>query len=159
MTAAAMVANVSLLNSTVLASTRMPFAMAQDGFLSPVFAKIHKRFGTPAIAILTSGSIYAALAVHSMTQLITVYVWLRVATSMMTVLAAWRLRQTKPDMPRSFVIPGGRKGLLYAVGAPLLMGCVALLGSDRYALLWGPVVIALGPVAYFLLRRRVTTPL
>lgn len=153
-TLAAMVGNVSLLNSTVLASTRMPFAMAQDGFLSPIFTKTHKRFGTPAIAILTSGCIYALLAVHSLTQLITVYVWLRVATSMMTVLAAWRLRQTKPEMPRSFVIPGGRKGLIYAVGAPLLMGCAALLGSDRFALLWGPVVIALGPAAYFILRRR-----
>jgi amino acid transporter len=156
MTLAAMVANVSLLNSTVLASTRMPFAMAQDGFLSPAFTKTHKRFGTPAVAILFSGCLYALLAVNSMTRLITVYVWLRVATSMMTVLSAWRLRKTRPDMPRVFVIPGGRKGLLYAVGAPLLMGCVALLGSDRIALLWGPAVIALGPAAYLLLCRRVS---
>jgi amino acid transporter len=132
----------------------MPFAMAQDGFLSSVFTKTHKRFGTPAVAIFFSGCLYALLAVNSMTRLITVYVWLRVATSMMTVLSAWRLRKTQPDMPRVFVIPGGRKGLLYAVGAPLLMGCVALLGSDRVALLWGPAVIALGPAAYFLLRRR-----
>jgi amino acid transporter len=153
-TLAAMVANVSLLNSTVLASTRMPFAMAQDGFLSPILTKTHERFGTPAVSILVSGCIYAVLAVHSLTQLITVYVWLRVVTSMLTVLAAWRLRQTRPEMPRSFVIPGGGKGLRYAVGAPLLMGCVALLGSDRFALLWGPVAIALGPVAYRFLRRR-----
>jgi amino acid transporter len=157
-TLAAMVANVSLLNSTVLASTRMPFAMAQDGFLSARFTKTHGRFGTPAVSILFSGCIYGVLAVHSLTQLITVYVWLRVATSMMTVLSAWRLRQTKPEMARSFVIPGGRKGLLYAVGAPLLMSCVALLGSDRFALLWGPIAILLGPVAYFFLRRRGRAP-
>jgi hypothetical protein len=56
-------------------------------------------------------------------------------------------------MTRPFVIPGGRKGLLYAVGAPLVMGAVALLGSDRFALLWGPFAIALGPAAYFILRR------
>ena len=87
MTLAAMVANVSLLNSTVLASTRMPFAMAQDGFLSPMLTKTHQRFGTPAVSILVSGCIYAVLAVHSLTQLITVYVWLRVVTSMLTVLA------------------------------------------------------------------------
>ena len=71
----------------------------------------------------------------------------------MTVVSAWRLRKTKPNMPRVFVIPGGRKGLLYAVGAPLLMGCVALLGSDRMALIFGPAVIALGPAAYVVLRR------
>jgi amino acid transporter len=153
-TLAAMVANVSLLNSTVLASTRMPFAMAQDGFLSAGFTKTHPRFGTPAVAIFVSGAIYGLLAVHTLTQLITVYVWLRVATSMMTVLAAWQLRKSKPDMPRAFVIPGGHKGLLYAVGAPLLMGLVALLGSDRFALLWGPVAIALGPLAYLVFGRR-----
>jgi amino acid transporter len=153
MTLAAMVANVSLLNSTVLASTRMPFAMAQDGFISSAFTKTSKRFGTPAVAILFSGCLYALLAVNSMTRLITVYVWLRVATSMMTALSAWRLRKTKPDMPRVFVIPGGRKGLLYAVGAPLLMGCVALLGSDWIALLCGPAALALGPIAYVALRR------
>jgi amino acid transporter len=153
MTLAAMIANVSLLNSTVLASTRMPFAMAQDGFLSPKFTNSSKRFGTPAVAILFSGCLYALLSVNSMTRLITVYVWLRVATSLMTVLSAWRLRKTKPDMPRVFVIPGGRKGLLYAVGAPVLMGFVALLGSDHIALLFGPAAIAIGPIAYFALRR------
>jgi amino acid transporter len=154
MTMAAMLANVALLNSTVLASTRMPFAMAQDGFLTPALTKTHRRFGTPAISILVSGTIYALLAVHSLTQLITVYVWLRIATTVMTVLAAWRLRKTKPEMARPFVIPGGRKGLIYAVGAPLIMGAVALLGSDRFALLWGPFAIALGPAAYFVLRGR-----
>src|SRR5204862_944648 len=35
MTLAATVTNVSILNSTVLASTRMPFAMAEDGYLTP----------------------------------------------------------------------------------------------------------------------------
>src|SRR5262249_36596316 len=33
MTLAAMVTNVALLNSTVLTTTRMPFAMAEDGYL------------------------------------------------------------------------------------------------------------------------------
>jgi amino acid transporter len=154
MTVAGMLANVALLNSTVLATTRMPFAMAQDGFLSARLTATHPRFGTPAVSILVSGIIYGLLAVHSLAQLITVYVWLRIATTVMTVLSAWRLRQIRPEMPRPFVIPGGRKGLLYAVGAPLVMGAVALLGSDKFALLWGPCVIALGPVAYLILRRR-----
>jgi amino acid transporter len=130
----------------------MPFAMAEDGFLSSVFTKKSTRFGTPAVAILFSGCLYALLSVNSMTRLITVYVWLRVATSLMTVVSAWRLRKTKPNMPRAFVIPGGRKGLLYSVGAPLLMGFVALLGSDPIALIFGPAAIALGPIAYLALR-------
>jgi amino acid transporter len=86
-------------------------------------------------------------------QLISVYIWLRIATSVLTVLSAWKLRRTVPDMPRPFRIPWGKKGLAYAVIAPLLMSGVAMIASDKFALKWGPVAILLGPVAYFLLRR------
>jgi hypothetical protein len=72
------------------------------------------------------------------------------------VLAAWKLRQVKPEMPRPFVIPGGRKGLLYAVAAPVLLGIIVTAGSvadsvqpnDRLVLLRAPAAILLGPLAY-----------
>ncbi len=79
--------------------------------------------------------------------------WLRIATTVLTVLAVWRLRQVKPELPRPFRIPWGRAGLLYVVGAPIVMSGVALLGSDRFALRWGPVAIVLGPVAYLVTRK------
>src|SRR5207245_11603650 len=50
MTVAAMVTNVSVLNGTVLASTRMPLAMAVDGELPAVLARVPPRSGTPGIA-------------------------------------------------------------------------------------------------------------
>ena len=80
------------------------------------------------------------------------YIWLRIATSVLTVLSAWQLRRTRPDMPRAFRIPWGNTGLAYAVIAPLLMSGVAMIASDKFALKWGPVVLLLGPVAYLLLR-------
>jgi amino acid transporter len=153
MTLAAMVTNVSILNATVLTSTRMPFTMAEDGYLPEVLTGKHPRYGTPWIAILASSAIYGVLAFHTLTQLITVYMWLRIATTVLTVLSAWRLRQTLPDVPRSFRIPWGRAGLLYVVGAPLVMSGIALLGSDRFALRWGPVAILAGPIAYLFLRK------
>ena len=156
MTLAATIGTVALLNSTVLTTTRMPFAMAEDKFLPSFLTRIHPRFGTPALAIIVSGAIYAAFAMFTLTQLIAVYAWLRVATSVMTVLAAWKLRQLKPEMPRPFLIPGGRKGLLYAVAAPVLLGILATSGSvadsfqrgDRLVLLSAPAAILLGPLAY-----------
>jgi hypothetical protein len=36
------------------------------------------------------------------------------------------------------------------------MGFVALLGSDHIALIFGPAAIALGPIAFLVLRRRRT---
>ena len=157
---AAMIANVSLLNSTILATTRMPFAMAEDHFLPSILTRLHPRFATPAVSILVSGVVCAALAFFSITQLIAVYAWLRVATSLMTVLSAWKLRRTRPEMPRPFSIPGGTKGLAYAVTAPVILAVVAVVGSvganiqsdNRLVLFSAPALVLLGPLAYFLFK-------
>jgi amino acid transporter len=153
-TASAAVMNLSILNASVLTTTRMPAAMAVDGYLSPVLGRLHPRYGTPWIAILLSAAIYCALAWHSMLQLISIYIWLRVATSVLTVLSVWQLRRAFPDMPRTFRIPWGRKGLAYAVLAPLLMSGIAMIASDKFALRWGPVALLVGPVAYVIFHRK-----
>ena len=154
MAAAAMVGSVALLSSTILTTTRMPFAMAEDGYLPDVLTRKHKRYGTPWLAIIVSALIYALLAWKSLGQLISVYIWLRSATTVLTVLSGWKLRRTRPDLQRSFVVPGGNAGLLYVVAAPILMAIVALLGGDRFATIGGVIAILLGPVVYFTLRRR-----
>lgn len=157
----AMIGNVSLLNSTILATTRMPFAMAEDGFLPHTLTRLHPRFGTPAVSILVSGLICAALAIFSLTQLIAVYAWLRVATSLMTVLSAWKLRHARPEMPRAFVIPGGAIGLAYAVAAPSVLAAIAVIGSvganieagNHLVLYSAPALILLGPLAFVVYAR------
>ena len=150
MTFAAIVTNISILNATVLTSTRMPSAMAEDGYLPSFFAAKHKHFGTPWIAILISSLIYALLSFQTLAQLLTVYIWLRILVTVLTVLAAWRLRKTMPDVARPFRIPWGRAGLLYVVFAPMLMGIFALVGSDRFALKWGPIPVLLGVAAFYI---------
>jgi amino acid transporter len=153
MTMAAIIGNVSLLNATVLTSTRMPSTMAEDGYLPAAFSARHPRYGTPWIAIVASSLVYALLAQKTMVQLLTVYVWLRIGVTILTVLASWRLRQTQPDLPRPFRIPWGRTGLLYVVAAPLVMSVVALAGSDPFARKWGPVPVLVAPVMYFVFRK------
>jgi amino acid transporter len=153
MTIAALVTNLSLLNATVLTSTRMPSTMADDGYLPAAFSARHPRYGTPWIAIIVSSIIYALLAQKTMVQLLTIYVWLRIGVTVLTVLASWQLRKTQPDLPRPFRIPWGRAGLFYVVAAPLAMSVFALAGSDPFARKWGPLPVLLGPVMYFVLRR------
>ena len=148
MTLAAMVGSVALLNSTILTTTRMPYAMAQDGYLPELLTRKHARYATPWLAIVASAVIYAALAWKSLTQLLSVYIWLRSATTVLTVLSGWKLRRTRPDLPRAFVVPGGKAGLFYVVAAPVVMAIVALLGGDRFATIGGAIGIVLGPVVY-----------
>ena len=152
-TIAAMIGNVSLLNATVLTSTRMPSTMAEDGYLPRVFSARHPRYGTPWVAIIASSIVYALLAQKTMVQLLTVYVWLRIGVTILTVCSSWRLRNTKPDMPRPFRIPWRRAGLFYVVSAPLVMSVVALVGSDPFARRWGPVPVLLALPMYFVIRK------
>jgi amino acid transporter len=153
MTLAAMVGNIALLNSTILTTTRMPFAMAEDRYLPEVLTRRHPRYGTPWLAIVASAAIYALLAWQSLGQLISIYIWLRSATTVLTVLSAWKLRRLRPEMARSFRIPGGRWGLIYVVGAPVVMAMLALLGSDRFSTIGGAVALVIGPAIYAGLRR------
>jgi amino acid transporter len=152
MTIAAMVGNVALLNSTMLTATPMPFTLAEDGYLPPFLTRRHARYGTPWIAILISATIYASLALHSLGELISIYVWLRAATTVLTVLSAWGLRRKRPDLPRAFRIPGGNLGLVYVIAMPLAMTYVVLRYSDPIAIRWGPWALAAGPVVYFVVK-------
>ena len=158
MTLAAMVGSMALLNSTVLTTTRMPFALAEDGYLPPFLTAKHSRYGTPWIAILISAAIYASLALHTLGQLISIYVWLRAATTVMTVLSAWRLRRKRPDLPRAFRIPGGRFGLAYVVALPIVMTCIIIYAiyilrfRDPIPWRWGPWALLLGPVVYVVVK-------
>jgi amino acid transporter len=153
MTFAAAISSAAALNSTILSTTRIPFVMAQDHYLPEALSRLDPRYGTPRIAILCSAMIYSLFAVRTLSQLISIYIWLRIATSVLTFLAAWQLRRKMPDLPRPFRIPGGRKGLAYTVGAPIVASGLALVGSDRFGLRWGPVALLLGPLAYLLTRR------
>jgi amino acid transporter len=150
---AAMISVLLGLESTLLSSTRLPFTMSEDGYFHPSLARLHRRFHTPVQAIALTTAICAALAFFKLTQLIALYTWLRSSTSALTLLSVWRLRRTAPDLPRGFRIPGGKLGLAAVVMVPLLLFTWALINSDRAALRWGPVYLAAGPVAYYLVRR------
>jgi amino acid transporter len=152
MTIGAMIGNVALLNSTLLTATPMPFTLAEDGYLPPFLTRRHPRYGTPWIAILISSAIYASLALNSLGELISIYAWLRGATTIMTVLSAWKLRRTHPELPRGFRIPWGNVGLLYVTAMPFVMVCVALRYSAPIAMRWGPWALAAGPVVYVVVK-------
>src|SRR5258705_7863608 len=149
MTIAALITNLSLLNATVLTSTRMPSTMAEDGYLPAALSARHPRYGTPWIAIVVSSIICALLARKTMVQLLAVYVWLRIGVTVLQVLSSWQLRATQPDLARPFRIPWGRAGMLYVIFAPLTMSGVGLGGSDPFARKGGRGRLGLGAVGDF----------
>jgi len=151
MFAASVIANFILLESTVLSVTRVPLTMAEDGYLHPMLAKVSVRFGTPVRAIVLSTALCAALAVFSVPQLIAVYAWSRIATSLLTLISFWQMRRKYPDLPRSFRVAGGNLGALGIVIVPMLLFAWAMINSDPTARVWGMVNLISGPVAFLLL--------
>jgi amino acid transporter len=149
---AAMIGTFSLSNSTILYTTRIPATMAQDGYLPAWLGKIHSRFQTPTRAIVVSTIVYCILAKYPVEDLVNIYIWTRIATTLLTLFAAWRMRQKLPDAPRSFRIPGGAAGMAYILIFPLILCAIKVMQSEDYVFRYAPWLLATGPAAYAILR-------
>lgn len=149
----AMVSNAALLNSTLLATSRIPFSMACEGFLPRALAATHRRHGTPWVSIVIGGVVCSLLSVgHGFTALIAIYAWLLVASYVLLYLALLRLRSTRPDLPRSYRVPGGWPGLL-GICLPAIALCLVTIGwGGKEKALAGTIGLASGPAAFLLYR-------
>jgi amino acid transporter len=152
MLVASIIGTLSLSNSTILYTTRIPATMAEDGYLPAWLGKIHPRFGTPSRVIAISAVIYCLLAKLDVVQLVNIYIWTRIATSMLTLLATWRLRKKMPNAPRKFRIPCGKWGLAYVVILPAILCAIKVFNSEPLVMHYSPLLLATGPVAYVILR-------
>jgi amino acid transporter len=146
------IGTASLSNSTILYTTRIPAAMAQDGYLPAWLGKIHPRYGTPARAIAVSLVVYCLLARFRVADLVNIYIWARIATSMLTLLAVWGMRRKLPSTPREFRVPAGQIGLLGSILFPAILCGVKIYYSEPFVWHWAPWLLATGPVAYCILR-------
>lgn len=148
---ASLIGTLSLSNSTILYTTRIPATMAEDGYLPAWLGKL-SRFGTPTRAIAVSAVVYCVLAKYRVEDLVNIYIWTRIATSLLTVCAAWRMRAKAPNARRRFRIPGGKSILLYVVTFPALLCAVKIYYSEPFVFRWAPWLLATGPAAYVILR-------
>jgi amino acid transporter len=149
---ASIIGTLALSNSTILYTTRIPAAMAEDGFFPQGFGKIHPRYGTPARAILISVVIYCILARWDVVALVDIYIWTRIATSLLTLLSAWRMRQKAPNASRHFRVPGGALGIAAVIILPAILCATKIMYSEPFVIRYSPLLLATGPVGYLILR-------
>jgi APA family basic amino acid/polyamine antiporter len=90
----------------LLGQSRVAFAMARDGLLPRVFAKVHPKYRTPHVITITVGVLVAVLA--SFTSIDVLAELVNVGTLFAFILVSLGvifLRRTRPDLPRAFRVP------------------------------------------------------
>ena len=135
----------------LMGQPRIFWAMARDGLLPPVFARVHPSYGTPWLATVLTGGIAMVLAgllpIGLLGELVSIGTLLAFTIVCAGVLV---LRITDPDVPRPFRVP-----LVPWVPLAGVATCGYLmigLPVDTWArlLVW----MALGIVIYFAYGRR-----
>lgn len=103
---AGLAATMSALNATVYSSSRVSFAMGRDRSLPKSFAKIDSENRTPHVAIFLSGVLIAVMAV--ILPIESVAAAADIMFILLFVQVNWtliRMRQTHPDLPRTYTVP------------------------------------------------------
>jgi amino acid transporter len=136
-------------NNTVLAGPRYLYALAQMGKLPPVFAKIHPRFRTPHVAILTQTGVALLLMLTGTAEELAVLSAIaRLATYIGTAAAVPVLRRKLPATPRTIRLPGGP---LIPIAA--LAICVLFLSAaEKKSWIAGGIALAVGALIYLVPR-------
>jgi amino acid transporter len=105
----AVVIMLGTLNSGFLATSRLPFAMAEQGDMPAVLSRVHPRFRTPHVAIIGSAAVaWLATAASSFLSSITLATSTRVVVYIAGCMALIVLRRRADVPPAGFTAPFGR---------------------------------------------------
>jgi amino acid transporter len=123
--AVGLLAAAGLFVSGLLAASRLPFVLAEDGYFPRAFIRLHAKYRTPTRAIVVSAAIYLVLSLLSFEQLAEVDVLLYSAALLFEFAALIRLRKLKPHAERPFRIKGGMPAVVVISLLPALLIVVA----------------------------------
>lgn len=153
-----MVSSFGQFNALLMSYSRLPLAMAEDGFLPRVFARVQQRTGAPYVAIIACAVLYGACLGFGFDRLVTLDVLLWGASLVLEFLALIFLRLQQPQLDRPFRVPGGLPGAILVATLPTALLIVAGLyaGEEQIAgmsvWLFGLLVMSGGVLAYALSR-------
>ncbi len=143
-----------MFNALVMSYSRLPLAMAQDGMLPGIFAKLQKKSRAPWVAIIALAMGWAMCLGLGFARLVTLDILLYGFSLMLEFIALAVLRFREPELARPFRVPGGLFGAI-AIGIPpmLLLG-FSIIRSEHEQV-WnmssfefGMILIVAGFVAY-----------
>jgi APA family basic amino acid/polyamine antiporter len=154
------------INAWTFAGPRVYYAMARDGAFFPAAARVHPRFKTPAISIVSQGVWATVLVLTGSLDKLTTYVGFAITLfAGIAVAALFVLRAREPNAPRPFRAWGYPIApAIFTIASALIV--VNALWTDLvlpivHGQAWGPsaaglLVIGAGLPVYYLVRGRAT---
>jgi amino acid transporter len=160
--AGGMICGAGMLNALVLSYSRVPAALAADGWLPSILARKSERTGAPWVSIIVCSTAWAACLGLGFARLVQLDVACYGLSLALEFVALFVLRLREPKLERPFRVPGGLIGAGLVGVVPMALLLLALVGgggegeSGASWLLWlcGGLV-ALGPAVYWLRRKTV----
>jgi amino acid transporter len=154
-TAGGMISAFSTFNALILSYSRVPVAMAVDGFLPKFMTLRSRRTGVPWVAILLCALAWALCLKIGFTNLLLLDTTLYGLSLILEFAALIALRIREPDLPRPYKLPGGLAGCILITLGPTLILCLAFYESlyndgAREALITSGISVAMGIGLYFL---------
>jgi len=153
------ISTFGFLDLSILAPTRVYYAMAADRLFLPALATLHPRFGTPSLAIIVQSTWSCALALTGTYDQLANYVvfadWIFFGLTVLTVLSFRRslpLAQRPAGSFRAFGYPVVQ--ILFVLISAAVVASV--VGAAPAAAAKGAVLIALGVPVYFWYARQRT---
>ena len=144
-----MISSFSAVNGAMLAAPRVFFAMAEDRLFFRPLARVHPRYKTPYVAIALSALLGMALVMsRSFESLASTFVLAAWPFYGLSVAALFRLRRTRPHLPRPYFVAG------YPVVPAIFVSGVAwfvmnALVSDPISTIVTLVIVMIGVPIYF----------
>ena len=130
--AGGMINGVGMFNPLMMSYARVPFALAEDGMLPPVFAR-ENRFGVPVAALVGCAVLWALALRFSFERLISIDLVLYGAALLLEFVALVVLRRREPKLLRPFRVPGGLAGsVAVGIGPALLIAFALWAARDEH---------------------------
>ena len=152
--AGGMMSAFGMFNALVLSYSRLPYAMALDGMLPPVFAKLTRRTRVPWLSVVVLATAWALCLGLGFERLVTLDILIYGTSLLLEFVALAVLRFTRPELPRAFRVPGGKMGAVLVGVCPMLLLGFSVYGSQSErilgmnGLLFGAILIVAGFAVY-----------
>lgn len=104
---AALISAWSLFNSQLLYVSRLPYAMAEAGWLPSFLTKISEKTKVPIVALAVCCAISAVFAALPFGKLVVIDILLYSAALLLEFVAFLNLRRQEPELQRPFKVGGG----------------------------------------------------